>query len=259
LPAEAHVTKKSLGNTVLGWFVVREGEDGEAEAETEADADAGGDPEVAALLADESSPPAETAPKPTKKAAAPPPKAAPSPQKEPPRAPAPAVRLEGHVPEVAAGTVPDASVFAQVYRAAKITDDEQQRVEKVLGLLESLPTETPKEVRRHIVEASLKAFGIPLDQIIEASAQEIQALEAYIQHGERHTQSVLSDAGSQIEKLVVRMNEIKKLMELQVKTQQSLVRSSNEQKLRVQAVLEFFGQEAVARVVKESPKLVEMK
>lgn len=242
------MTKKSLGDTVLGWFVVREGEEAEAEA--------GGDPEVAALLAEESSPPAETAPKPPKKNAAPPPKGA-APRKEAARAPA--LRLEGDVPEVSPGTVPDASVFARVYRAAQITDDEQQRVEKVLGLLESLPTDTPKEVRRHIVEASLKAFGIPLDEIIESSAQEIQALEAYIQHGERHTQSVLGDAGAQIEKLIARMNEIKNLMELQVKTQQSLVRSSNEQKLRIQAVLEFFGQEAVARVVRESPKLIELK
>jgi hypothetical protein len=52
---------------------------------------------------------------------------------------------------------------------------------------------------------------------------------------------------------------VKKLMELQVKTQQGLVRSTNDQKLRVQSVLEFFGEDAVARVVQESPKLVELK
>jgi hypothetical protein len=45
-------------------------------------------------------------------------------------------------------------------------------------------------------------------------------------------------------------------MELQVRTQQGVVKSSNDQKLRVQTVLEFFGQEAVARVVEQSPKLV---
>ena len=112
-------------------------------------------------------------------------------------------------------------------------------------------------MRRQIVEASLKAFHIPIDEIIEASAQEIQALEAYIQQGERHTQDLLKDANGQIEKLSARILEIKKLMELQIRTQQAVVRGSNEQKLRIQAVLEFFGQEAVARVVKASPKLVE--
>ena len=37
--------------------------------------------------------------------------------------------------------------------------------------------------------------------------------------------------------------------------QQAVVRACNEQKLGVQQVLEFFGQEAVARVVRESPRL----
>ena len=59
--------------------------------------------------------------------------------------------------------------------------------------------------------------------------------------------------------MVAEIAEIKKLMELQVGTQESLARATNEQKLRVQSVLEFFGQEAVARVVRESSKLVELK
>jgi hypothetical protein len=215
--------KKSLGETVLGWFVVREGED-----------DANVTPE-------------ELIEKYGKKEPAPP-AAEPAP---------PPVQLQGEVPRVPAGAVPDARVYPEVYRAANISNEEQERVEKVLALLQSLPTETAKDVRRQIVEASLKAFGIPIDQIIETSAQEIQALEAYIVHGERHTQSVLQDATAQIDKLSARIGEIKKLMEMQVKTQQAVEHSANEQKLRVQAVLEFFGQEAVARVVKSSPKLIE--
>lgn len=218
-------SKKGLGETVLGWFVVREGGD------------------------DDDATPEELIEKYGKKQPPPPPEEA---------AP-PSVRLQGNVPQVAAGQAPDAAVFPQVYRAAKISDEEQQRVDKALALLQSLPTETPKDIRKQIVEASLKAFAIPIDQIIETSAQEIQALEAYIQHGERHTQSVLQDANAQLEKLAAHITEIKKLMEMQVKTQQSIVRAANEQKLRVQTVLEFFGQEAVARVVKDSPKLVELK
>ncbi len=45
---------------------------------------------------------------------------------------------------------------------------------------------------------------------------------------------------------------------LPLSTQQQLAKSTNEQKLHIQAVLEFFGQEDVARVVKASPKLVEI-
>ena len=216
--------KKGLGGTVLGWFVVRDGEE------------------------EEESPEKIIAKYGKKKPLAPPDEQAP-----------PSLRLQGNVPQVAAGAAPDPGIFGQVFKAAQITDEAQQRVEKALSLLQSLPTETPKDVRKQIVEASLKAFNIPLDQIIETAAEEIQALEAFIQHGERHTQSVLSDASTQIAKLEAQIGEIKKLMELQVYTQRGVVKSSNDQKLRIQAVLEFFGQEAVARVVRDSPKLVEPK
>jgi hypothetical protein len=219
--------KKGLGSTVLGWFVVREGNEEEEES-----------PERII----------ETYGK--KRAGAPPPPDASAP---------PSMRLQGEVPQVPPGATPDIRVFSQVYKAAQIDDEAQQRVEKALSLLKSLPTETPKDVRKQIVEASLKAFGIPLDQIIETAAEEIQALEAYIQHGERQTEAILTDASSQIARLEAQIGEVKKLMDLQVRTQRGLVKASNDQKLRVQAVLEFFGQEAVARVVRESPKLVEPK
>lgn len=218
--------KKSLGSTVLGWFVVREDDEQEEEES----------PEKIIAKYGKKLPP--TPPPPDEKAP-------------------PSLRLQGDVPQVAAGTTPDQRVFGQVFKAAQITEEAQQRVEKALGLLQSLPGETPKDVRKQIVEASLKAFGIPLDQIIETAAEEIQALEAYIQHGERHTQGILTDATQQVARLEAQIAEVKKLMELQVRTQKSLVKASNDQKLRIQAVLEFFGQEAVARVVRESPKLIE--
>jgi hypothetical protein len=216
--------KKSLGSTVLGWFVVREDEE-----------------------QDEDETPEKIIAKYGKKPPTPPPD-----EKAPP-----SLRLQGDVPQVPAGAAPDPRVFGQVFKAAQITEEAQQRVEKALSLLQSLPTETPKDVRKQIVEASLKAFSIPLDQIIETAAEEIQALEAYIQHGERHTQSVLTDATQQVARLEAQIAEVKRLMDLQVRTQRGLVKASNDQKLRIQAVLEFFGQEAVARVVRESPKLIE--
>jgi hypothetical protein len=229
-------TKKGLGETVLGWFVVREGDEEEKAEEPV---------EKPAKKA-----PAPVAGKPAPKAAAPV-AAKPAP---------PPVRLKGgEVPHIVAGTTPDAKVFAQVYRSAEISDAEQERVEKALNLVQTLPVETPREVKKQIVEASMKAFGIPVDAIIEAGVQEIQALDAYIKHGEQHTQEVLSGAVARVQKLEAEIAEIRGLMELQVSTQQGLTRASNAEKLRVQAMLEFFGQEAVARVVKASPKLVELK
>ena len=224
---------------MLGWFVVREDDGQQPEATTE---------ELIEKYEKKSSSAAAPAPAPARGRA----------PAAPPPPPAPAVKLNSAVPKIVAGSTPTSSVFAQVYRSAEIDDAEQERVEKALTLLQSLPTETPKEIKKQIVEASMKAFGIPVDQIIETGAQQIQALDAFIKHGEQQTQSVLSDARARVLKLEAEIAEIKKLMELQVGTQESLTRATNEQKLRVQSVLEFFGQEAVERVVRESPKLVEL-
>ncbi len=225
---------------MLGWFVVREEDENQPEATTE---------ELIEKYEKKSAPaaPAAAAQARGRAPAAPPPP------------PTPAVKLNASAPKIIAGSTPTSSVFAQVYRSAEIDDAEQERVEKALTLLQALPTETPKEIKKQIVEASMKAFGIPVDQIIETGAQQIQALDAFIKHGEQQTQSVLSDARARVLKLDAEIAEIRKLMELQVGTQESLARATNEQKLRVQSVLEFFGQEAVERVVHSSPKLVEPK
>jgi hypothetical protein len=211
--------KKGFGSTVLGWFVVREGEEGGDKKEESAD-------ELIAKYA-----------------------------KDAPPGPPPEVKLTGELPKSQGGNVD----FAAVYRAAGIDDGEQGRVDKATQLLKTLPAETPKDVKKQIVEASLKAFGYPVEQIIEAGAQEIQALEVYIQAGQRDTQALLADSQKRTAELEAEIANIKKVMEEQVASQYALTQACNGQKLKVQEVLEFFGQEAVARVVSQSPKLHEPK
>ena len=46
-------------------------------------------------------------------------------------------------------------------------------------------------------------------------------------------------------------------MESRTAEQLAVVQACNDKKLGIQKVLEFFGQEKVARVVRDSPKLVE--
>jgi hypothetical protein len=228
------VSKKSLGESVLGWFVVKEDADGQPVQEAE--------------------------PEPEPELPAPPPRRAqrmaPPPPPHPDDAP-PSLRNPQDVPMVTPGSAPTAETYTQVYRAANITAEDEERFAKANGLLATLPAETPKDVKRQIVEASLKAFGIPVEQIIETGVEQIQALESYIQHGARHTQEVMHDAEARIQRLQSDIVEIRKLMELQIRTQNDLSKSCNAEKLKAQSVLEFFGQEAVARVVRASPKLVE--
>lgn len=210
--------RRNWGETVMGWFIVREGadDDGAEQAPegTERAAGASAGPETPWM------PPAEFATAP------------------------PAAR-GGHVD------------FAGVFEAAGIGGEERARVERAAELLGALPAATEPAIKKQIVEASLKAFGVPVERIIEAGAHEIQALEGYIQVGARDTQQVLTDGTRRAAELEGEIGRVRAVMTERMAEQKAVVAACNAQKLKIQAVLEFFGQEAVARVVRESPKLVD--
>lgn len=210
--------RKNWGSTVLGWFVVRP-EDEAGAASDPASADAA----VAAAAEYGADQPVVPV----------------TPMNDPP--PAPGGQVD----------------FPAVYSAAGVEPEQQERVEKAASLLRSLPAETEPAVKKQIVEASLKAFGVPIDKIIEAGVEEIQALESYIRAGAGDTQKVLSESQSRIAQFEDEVRRIKQVMDERVQEQAAVVRVCNEKKLDVQRVLEFFGQEAVARVVRESPKLID--
>jgi hypothetical protein len=145
--------------------------------------------------------------------------------------------------------------FDAVFDAAGIAAEERGQVERARDLLANLPSETPAAVKKQIVAASLKAFGIPIERIIEASAQEIQALEGYIQTGAAQAESFRAEAERKTAAFEQEIKRIREAAESRVREQQGVVGACNAKKLEVQQILEFFGQEAVARVVRDSPKL----
>jgi hypothetical protein len=147
--------------------------------------------------------------------------------------------------------------FDAVFEAAGIDADERQRIVKAGELLASLPADTAVAVRKQIVEASLKAFGVPIDKIIEAGVSEIQALEAYIRAGAADAQKLLEESTKRIQQFEEEVKRIRVVMEQRVQEQQGVTAACNARKLQVQQVLEFFGQEAVARVVQASPRLID--
>jgi hypothetical protein len=165
----------------------------------------------------------------------------------------PPVELKGPLPQMVGGKVD----FAQVYDAAGVDKDERDRITKAQELLRSLPAETPVATKKQIVEASLKAFGVATEKIIEAAVEEMQALEAFIRAGQAETQKLLGDSTMRISALEADIAKAKQLMEDAVKAQETRTGAANGEKLQVQQVLEFFGQEAVAKVVRDSPKLKE--
>jgi len=147
--------------------------------------------------------------------------------------------------------------FPKVYEAAGVGPEEQGRVAKAADLLAALPEGTESAMKRQIVGASLKAFGVPVDKIIEGAVQEIQALESYIRVGAADTQAIHEASDERIAGFEEEIRRIKTVMEARTAEQLAVVQACNEMKLGIQKVLEFFGQETVARVVRDSPKLVE--
>jgi len=139
--------------------------------------------------------------------------------------------------------------FDAVFEAAGLDADEIGRVAKAQDLLAGLPAETPIAVKKQIVEASLTAFGVSIDRIIEGGVAEIQALEGYIRTGAADTQALLTESNERIRKFEEEVQRIRTVMDQRVQEQQAVVKACNDKKLGIQQILEFFGQEAVARVV----------
>lgn len=145
--------------------------------------------------------------------------------------------------------------FDAVFASAGVGPEEQQRVARTTELLHSLPAGTDAAVKKQIVEASLKAFGVPIEKIIEASVEEIQALDGYVRNGAGENAKLIQESDARIRQFEEEIKNIRAVMQHSVEEQQTLIKVCNDKKLEVQQVLEFFGQDAVARVVKASAKL----
>ena len=145
--------------------------------------------------------------------------------------------------------------FPAVFAAAGVDQEEQQRVTRTTDLLRGLPAGTDMAVKKQIVEASLKAFGVSVDKIIEATVEEIQALDGYIRNGAADNEKLIQESDARIKQYEQEIQNIRSVMQHSVTEQQNLIKVCNDKKLEVQQVLEFFGQDTVSKVVKASPKL----
>jgi hypothetical protein len=234
------MSEKNWGDTVVGWFIVRDGDEAQqqppsqTEAELTADeliAKYAGSSPLSSADADVESPAASAAAPQTK-----------------------SVPVNYGTPPPTVGGQVD---FEAVFEAGGVDADERERIAKAKSLLESLPESTDINVKKQIVEASLKAFGVPIEKIIEAGVAEIEALEFYIRGGASDTEKVLQDGTTRIQQYELEIQNLRKIMEERVREQNTVVAACNAKKLDVQKVLEFFGRDKVAQVVKDSPKLHE--
>ena len=231
------MSEKSWGNTVVGWFIVND-EDKNNPSASKNEADLTAD-ELIAKYANQTPLSADSA---FDEISATPPK---SDNSVPANYTTPPPIVDGKVD------------FEAAYEAGGVDAEERERIAKAKSLLDSLPESTDVTVKKQIVEASLNAFGVPIEKIIEAGAAEIQALEFYIRSGGSDTEKLLKESSERISQYEQEIQNLRKIMEERVKEQNTVTAACNQKKLEVQKVLEFFGRETVAQVVKDSPKLHE--
>jgi hypothetical protein len=216
--------KKGWGSTVAGWFIERDEDAGQAPA-----ADISSDEAEAIINAASGASPGEAYANPS-----------------------PTQNVFQTAPPPATGGQVD---FEAVFDAAGVDTEERARVARTVELLKSLPAGTDAGVKKQIVEASLKAFGVPIEKIIEAGVEEIQALDGYIRNGAADNEKLMQESDARIKQYEEEIRNIRGIMQQSVSELQNVIKVCNEKKLEVQQVLEFFGQAKVAEVVRESPKL----
>ena len=227
---------KNWGDTVVGWFIVRDGEENQTASEPAADATAD---ELIAKYAASTPYTADSSAADSVETGAQNGAYVPS--------------NYGTPPPIVNGQVD----FDAVFETGGVDADERERILKAKSLLDSLPEATDTAVKKQIVEASLKAFGVPIEKIVEAGVAEIEALEFYIRSGGSDTEKLLKESSERIAQYEQEIQNLRKIMEDCVKEQNTVIAACNGKKLEVQKVLEFFGRDVVAQVVKDSPKLHE--
>ncbi len=210
---------KSLGKRILGLFV-----ESVDETKPAADPETEGVPspadEIAALAkqsAPQAAPIAAAAPKPV---AAPPPRP---------------------VATASAAAVEPAKVdFDGVFKNAGIDPQALDRVRKAEELLKNLPDSASDEVKRQIVEASLKAFGFEINKILEAVVTQTKALDTYVRINEQQTAKAITDAQAQIAKLEDQVITLRADIDKRTTALASIAAAADVRKRQVSKVLDFF-------------------
>jgi hypothetical protein len=153
------------------------------------------------------------------------------------QAPRAATVLPGPSGPVTAATVD----FDAVFRSAGVDAADLDRVRKAEELLKALPEATPHDIKRQIVEASLKAFGFDLQKIVAAAQSQTKALDTWTRLNEQQTKKAITDAQAQIAQLEDKVISLS--AEITKKSDQlaSLGAAAEARKLQVARVLAFFA------------------
>ncbi|MDP1916708.1 MAG: hypothetical protein Q8L14_10700 [Myxococcales bacterium] len=214
---------KSLGKRILGLFVESAPAEGDPDTTPPDDETPSAADEIAAL-ARQSAPAAAAA-------AAPP---GPAPSSRSPMN-APGSKLPPMEP-----VAPAKVDFDAVFKNAGIDPQALDRVRKAEDLLKNLPDSASEEVKRQIVEASLKAFGFEISKIVEGVQTQTKALDAYVRVNEQQTAKAITDAQAQIAKLEDQVITLRADIDKRTNALAGLAAAADVRKRQVSKVLDFF-------------------
>lgn len=128
-----------------------------------------------------------------------------------------------------------------VYRAAKISTEELDRVVRAGELLQLLPSKASKT--REVVDATFRAFSVDRSKIIDAASKQLDSLESFIRYSHTQTERVLDANGQRIAELEAEIERCRQASALATQQSEERARTINDELQRVQRVLEFFGDE----------------
>lgn len=213
---------KSLGKRILGLFVESAPAEGDPDTKPPDDETPSAADEIAAIArqsAPTSAAAAPTGPAPSSRT----PMGAP-PSKLPPMEPVAPAKVD----------------FDAVFKNAGIDPQALDRVRKAEDLLKNLPDSASEEVKRQIVEASLKAFGFEIAKIVEGVQTQTKALDAYVRVNEQQTAKAITDAQAQIAKLEDQVITLRADIDKRTNALAGLAAAADVRKRQVSKVLDFF-------------------
>jgi hypothetical protein len=166
------------------------------------------------------------------------------PRKAPATSPAPrspsTTATQGPIPGASGPVTPATVDFDAVFRNAGMDPSELDRVRKAEELLKGLPESTPKDVKRQIVEASLKAFGFDVQKIGLAAQAQLKAVDTWVRVTEQQTAKGLADAQAQIAQLEDKVISLRADITKRGEQQAAMAAAADQRRSQVGKVLEFF-------------------
>lgn len=126
-----------------------------------------------------------------------------------------------------------------IYKSAKLSAEELDRVSRAEQLLHLLPSNASGT--REVVDATFRAFGVDRAKILDASSKQLHALESFIRYSHEQTQLTIDANAKQIAELEAQIARCRQVSAKATNEGEERARGVNEVLVKVQRVLDFFG------------------